>query len=113
LPPLVFEAALRLSWPRLRRDMPVILVLAGPGLIASALLLTAGMHWMAGWSWIAAGLFAASISATDPVAVVTAFDEAKTRGRVDLLVRAESLVNDGSLTPRPMELERHTRTRLR
>ena len=29
LPPLVFEAALRLSWPRLRRDLPVILTLAG------------------------------------------------------------------------------------
>ena len=96
LPPLVFEAALRLNWPGLRRDLPVILALAGPGLAASALLLAAGMHWLAGWSWIAAGLFAAAISATDPVAVVAAFDEAKARGRVDLLVRAESLVNDGS-----------------
>jgi CPA1 family monovalent cation:H+ antiporter len=96
LPPLLFEAALRLSWPRLRRDLPVILTLAGPGLIASALLLAAGMHWIAGWSWTAAGLFGALISATDPVAVVATFDEARVRGRVDLLVRAESLINDGT-----------------
>ncbi len=96
LPPLVFEAALRLSWPRLRRDLPVILTLAGPGLMASALLLATGMHWIAGWSWTAAGLFGALISATDPVAVVATFDEAKVRGRVDLLVRAESLINDGT-----------------
>ena len=54
LPPLVFEAALRLSWPRLRRDLPVILMIAGPGFIASALLLATGVHWIAGWSWIAA-----------------------------------------------------------
>ena len=89
LPPLMFEAALRLSWPRLRRELPVILALTGPGFIASALLLAAGMHWIAGWSWTVAGLFGALISATDPVAVVATFDEAKVRGRVDLLVRAE------------------------
>ncbi|MGJ0509363.1 MAG: cation:proton antiporter [Methylocystis sp.] len=96
LPPLVFEAALRLNWPRLRRDLPVILMLAGPGLMASAVLLAAGMHWIVGWSWAAAGLFGALISATDPVAVIATFDEARVRGRVDLLVRAESLINDGT-----------------
>lgn len=96
LPPLVFEAALRLSWPRLRHELPVILMLAGPGLIASALLLATGTHWIAGWSWTAAGLFGTLISATDPVAVIATFDEARVRGRVDLLVRAESLVNDGT-----------------
>ncbi len=96
LPPRVFEAALRLNWPRLRRDLPVILMLAGPGLMASAALLAAGMHWIVGWSWAAAGLFGALISATDPVAVIATFDEARVRGRVDLLVRAESLINDGT-----------------
>ena len=96
LPPLVFEASLRLGWTRLRRDLPVVLVIAGPGLIASALLLAAGMHWLAGWPWISAGLFGTLISATDPVAVVATFDQAKARGRVDLLVRAESMVNDGT-----------------
>ncbi len=35
----------------------------GPGLVASAALLVAGMHWIIGWSWAAAGLFGAVISA--------------------------------------------------
>lgn len=96
LPPLVFEAALRLSWARLRRDLPVVLTLSVPGLLAAATVVAGGMHWIASWSWYAAGLFGVLISATDPVAVVAAFDEAKVRGRVDLLVRAESLANDGT-----------------
>lgn len=50
--------------------------------------------WIAGWSWFAAGLFLSA--ATEPVAVISVFDEAKVRGRIDMLVRAESLVNDGT-----------------
>jgi len=96
LPPIVFEAALRLSWPALKRDLPVVLTLAVPGLLAAAAIVAGGMHWIVGWAWSAAGLFGILISATDPVAVVAAFDEAKVHGRVDLLVRAESLANDGT-----------------
>ena len=96
LPPLVFEVALRIRWSALRRNLPLVLVLAGPGLGLSAAVIAGGMHYFVGWSWAASFLFGILISATDPVAVVAAFDEAKVHGRVDLIVKAESLANDGT-----------------
>lgn len=95
LPPLVFEAALRLDWHKLRADLPVITTLAVPGLLIAAAIAAAGMHWIVGWSWAGAVLFGILIAATDPVSVIATFDEARVGGRVDLLVRAESLSNDG------------------
>ena len=96
LPPLVFEAGLRIRWKPLRKDLPVIVTLAGPGLVLAAAVVAWGMHWLVGWSLTAAALFGVLIAATDPVAVIATFDKADVRGRVDLLVRAESLANDGT-----------------
>ena len=50
LPPLVFEAAFQLPWKPLRRDFPVILLLATLGVILAATLTAAGMHYIAGWT---------------------------------------------------------------
>lgn len=95
LPPLVFEAALRLDWHKLRADLPVITALAVPGLLIAAAVTAAGMHWLVDWSWSGAVLFGILIAATDPVSVISTFDEVGVGGRIDLLVRAESLTNDG------------------
>lgn len=95
LPPLVFEAALRLDWHKIRADLPVITALAVPGLLVAAAVTAVGMHWIVGWGWAGAALFGILIAATDPVSVIATFDEAGVGGRVDLLVRAESLSNDG------------------
>lgn len=96
LPPLVFEAALRLSWRKLRADLALVAALAVPGLLLAAGATTVGMHFLAGWSWIAAALFGVLIAATDPVAVVSTFDQAGVTGRLDVLVKGESLANDGA-----------------
>jgi CPA1 family monovalent cation:H+ antiporter len=53
LPPLIFEAAFYLRWKELRRDLPVILVLATVGVLVSAAITTAGMHFLAHWEWSA------------------------------------------------------------
>ena len=95
LPPLVFEAALRLRWVRLRAEMPIILALTLPGFAIAVGITAAGMSAFAGWSWAGALLFGILIAATDPVSVIATFDEAGVRGRIDLLVRSESLLNDG------------------
>jgi Na+:H+ antiporter len=96
LPPLVFEAALYLSWKELRRDLAVILVLATVGVVVSAGVTAAGMRYLVGWEWQAALLFGALIAATDPVSVIATFKEAAVQGRLRLLVEAESLFNDGT-----------------
>jgi CPA1 family monovalent cation:H+ antiporter len=96
LPPLVFEAAFQLSWKPLRRDLPVILLLATVGVVLAAALTAAGMHYIAGWTWMAALVFGVLIAATDPVSVIATFKESGVRGRLRLMVEAESLFNDGT-----------------
>jgi CPA1 family monovalent cation:H+ antiporter len=95
LPPLIFEAALQIPWSRLRRELPLLLVLVTLGVALAAGLVACGMHWFAGWSWIGAALFGVLIAATDPVAVIATFKEVKVEPRLHLLVEAESLLNDG------------------
>ncbi|HEY9139530.1 MAG TPA: cation:proton antiporter [Bryobacteraceae bacterium] len=96
LPPLLFEAALYLHWNQLRRDFPVIGLLATVGVLLSAGVTAAGMHFLAHWQWLGALVFGALIAATDPVSVIATFKEAKAQGRLLVLIEAESLLNDGT-----------------
>jgi CPA1 family monovalent cation:H+ antiporter len=96
LPPLIFEASFHLRWKELRRDLPVILVLATGGVLLSAGVSAAGMHLFVHWDWFSAVIFGALIAATDPVSVIATFREAKAQGRLRLLIEAESLLNDGT-----------------
>jgi CPA1 family monovalent cation:H+ antiporter len=96
LPPLIFEAAFYLRWKDLRRDLPVVLVLATFGVILSAAAMAAGMHYLVRWQWFSALIFGILIAATDPVSVIATFKEAKAHGRLLLLVESESLFNDGT-----------------
>ncbi|HYX46434.1 MAG TPA: cation:proton antiporter, partial [Sphingomicrobium sp.] len=95
LPPLVFEAALQLGWNSFRRELPVTLLLAFAGVAIAALVVTVGMHWIVGWSWIGAAFFGVLIAATDPVSVIASFRELKVEPRLSMLVESESLLNDG------------------
>jgi len=96
LPPLLFEAAYHIQWDQLRRDSPLIVVLATLGVLISALATATGMHYLMHWQWIAALVFGVLIAATDPVSVIATFKEAKVQGRLLVLIEAESLLNDGT-----------------
>ena len=96
LPPLIFEATLFIRWRELTHNLPVILVFATIGVLLSALLTSAGMVFLAGWTWQSAALFGILIAATDPVSVIAAFKDAGVHGRLRLLVEAESLFNDAT-----------------
>ena len=95
LPPLIFEAAVQIPWPYLRRELPLLLALVTVGVVLAAAVVTVGMHWLVGWSWLGAGLFGVLIAATDPVAVIASLKETRVQPRLHLLVEAESLLNDG------------------
>jgi CPA1 family monovalent cation:H+ antiporter len=96
LPPLIFEAAFQFRWRELRKDLPAILTFATIGVMVSAAATAAGMHYLARWSWTSASVFGALIAATDPVAVIAMFKDARVHGRIRLLVEAESLFNDAT-----------------
>lgn len=100
LPPLLFEASFHLNFQRLRRDMALVLTLAGPSLLV-AVGSTAGILYVVGpWVGLPAAfgtalLFGAMISATDPVSVLALFREAGVDRRLYTIVEGESLLNDG------------------
>ena len=96
LPPLLFEAASYLHGKQLRRNFPVIVVLATLGVLLSACVTAVGMRYLAQWPWFAALIFGVLIAATDPVSVIATFKEAKVQGRLLVLIEAESLFNDGT-----------------
>ncbi len=97
LPPLIFEAAFHMHWRELKRDLAPVLVLATVGVLVAASITAAGIYFVAGWPLAAALLLGVLISATDPVSVIATFKEAGVKGRLRLLVEAESLFNDGTV----------------
>ncbi len=114
LPPLLFEAALKLEWHHLRRDLLPVLVLAVVGVIISAGVVAVGMHAAVNWPVRDAMIFGILIAATDPVAVIAMLKDAGMKGRRRLLVEGESLFNDGvaavlfgiALSPPPHDTQR-------
>nr|MBA2321200.1 cation:proton antiporter [Deltaproteobacteria bacterium] len=102
LPALLFEAAFHIRPAELRRELvPVLTLAVGGVLVAVAVttgLLYAGLAWTGlapGFGWPHALLFAAVISATDPISVLALFKELGVGRRLYLLVEGESLLNDG------------------
>jgi CPA1 family monovalent cation:H+ antiporter len=96
LPPLLFAAAFDLHWSQLRGNLPLVAVLATAGVLLSAGVTAAGMHYLLQWQWLGALAFGVLIAATDPVSVIAIFKEAKAHGRLLVLIESESLFNDGT-----------------
>jgi Na+:H+ antiporter len=96
LPPLLFEAALMITWSELRRDAFPIFALSTVGTAVAASVVAGGMMGLLGWPTASALVFGALISAIDPVAIIAMFKDNNVHGRVRLLVETESLMNDGA-----------------
>lgn len=96
LPPLLFEAALSLSWRELLDDSLPLLALAGVGTVVSAAVVAGGTVTLLHWPLPSALVFGALIAATDPVAIIAMFKDNRITGRLRLLVESESLFNDGA-----------------
>ncbi|MBS2032604.1 MAG: sodium:proton antiporter [Deltaproteobacteria bacterium] len=103
LPALVFEAAFHIDGKQLWKDHWIVNALATPGLLL-AMVLTAALLVRAtdfeelagGIAWSGALVFAAVVSATDPIAVVALFRSVGAPQRLSVLVEGESLLNDGT-----------------
>lgn len=96
LPPLIFEAAFELRWDALRRNLALVVLLATVGVLLSALVTGSLMNGLVHWPISASLLFGIVMAATDPVSVLATLKEIGARGRLALLIEAESLLNDGT-----------------
>jgi Na+:H+ antiporter len=80
LPPLLFEAALAISWRELQRDFFPITILATLGTVIAACVVTGEMVWLLDWPVPSALVFGVLIAATDPVAIIAMFKTTSSRG---------------------------------
>jgi monovalent cation:H+ antiporter, CPA1 family len=105
LPALVFEAAFDLELEEVRHDGVTLSSLAVPGVIAAIVITAIGLLPMLRAFGVpessiptrgAAVVFAALMSATDPVAVVALFRQLEAPRRLQVIIEGESLLNDGT-----------------
>jgi monovalent cation:H+ antiporter, CPA1 family len=96
LPPLLFDAAFRLDSRELRLVVRPVLLLAIPGVLATAVIVGAVVALALGLPLRVGLLFGSIIAATDPVAVIAVLKEMALPARLIIIPEAESLVNDGT-----------------
>ena len=108
LPALIFESAFSVDWHIMKKQLGQILILAGPIVVCSTFLSALAMRYILGYtdgpdvkeklkfSWDAALMFGAIISATDPVAVVALLKELGASKKLATMIEGESLFNDGT-----------------
>jgi NhaP-type Na+/H+ or K+/H+ antiporter len=100
IPTIIFESAYNSDPFTIKRQIWQILLLAGPGVVVGALIITIGFNYALGYSSelsVAGGLtFGAIVCATDPVAVVALLKELGTPLKFNVLLEGESLLNDGT-----------------
>ena len=102
LPPLLFEAAYHLPFDDFKKNGPHIAFLALAGVLFTSGLTALGtfsafnfFDLVQEFNWSHAFLFAAVISATDPISVLALFKEVGAPKRLYQIVEGESLINDG------------------
>jgi monovalent cation:H+ antiporter, CPA1 family len=96
VPGLVFEAALTLDLPELRRRLLPVGLLASAGVAVTVLLIGTLTHVLLGFSWASGMLLGAILAATDPIAVVTLLRQIKAPAGLAAILEGESLFNDGT-----------------
>jgi CPA1 family monovalent cation:H+ antiporter len=96
VPGLVFEAALRLELPELRRTFGWLVLLAAPGVLLSALVVAVVLNVAVHLPFELGIVLGAMVAATDPVAVISTFRNLRAPARLTTLVEGESLLNDGT-----------------
>ncbi len=96
LPALLFEATLHIEVAALRQTLLPIGLLAVPGVLLTAAIIGALIHWGIRLPWPTALLFGAIVAATDPIAVIAIFKRLGAPHGLELLVEGESLFNDGT-----------------
>ncbi|MCI0401310.1 MAG: sodium:proton antiporter [Gammaproteobacteria bacterium] len=100
LPVLIFEAAFRLDFRALLKDLFIILMLSLPlmalGAAITAVIVYYGIAHPSGFPWVAALLTGALLSATDPASVLSLLKKIKATERINILLEGESLFNDAT-----------------
>ncbi|QSF46624.1 cation:proton antiporter [Paenibacillus tianjinensis] len=95
LPILLGDATLKLPFSHLREQQKPVLALAFGGTLLSFLLIGLVVYWGLGLPLIVSFTFAALMSATDPISVISIFKSLGVPKNIVTIIEGESLFNDG------------------
>ncbi|MED1865128.1 cation:proton antiporter [Fictibacillus nanhaiensis] len=95
LPILLGEASIKLPYRHLREQAKPIMALAVGGTFITFLVVGLGSYYLLGFGLQTAFVFAALMSATDPVSVLSIFKTLGVNRKLATIIEGESLFNDG------------------
>ena len=96
LPPLLFEMALAVDVRRLTEDLAVVMLMAVVAVVAATVMVGGALFATSDLTLIACLLLGATVSTTDPAAVVTIFRKLGAPKRLLVILEGESLLNDAA-----------------
>ncbi|MEZ5934225.1 MAG: cation:proton antiporter [Alphaproteobacteria bacterium] len=96
LPPLLFEMALAVDVRRLLEDLAVVMLMAVVAVVAATVMVGGALYAVSNLTLIACLLLGATISTTDPAAVITIFRKLGAPRRLLVILEGESLLNDAA-----------------
>ncbi|OWR30338.1 sodium:proton antiporter [Saccharibacillus sp. O23] len=95
LPILLGDATLKLPFSHLREQTKPVIALAFGGTLLSFALIALGSYYLLGLPLVVACTFAALMSATDPISVISIFKSLGVPKKLTTVIEGESLLNDG------------------
>lgn len=96
LPLMLFEASWNLNLKVLRDCYKAVAVYATVGVIVSAVVVGAVLHYAAGLDFTTSLILGSILAATDPISVLALFKRMGIQVRLTALLEGESLLNDGT-----------------
>ncbi len=96
LPPLLFEMALAVDVRRLMEDLAVVMLMAVIAVITATAFVGAALSTFSPLDLVVCLIFGATISTTDPAAVITIFKKLGAPKRLLVILEGESLLNDAA-----------------
>ena len=96
LPPLIYSAAVAMSWREFRYNLRVISLLAVGGVIFTALMVAAATHYLIGLPWAVGFLLGAIVAPPDVVAPLAIARKLGLPRRVLVVLEGEGLANDAT-----------------
>ncbi|MGI9492713.1 MAG: cation:proton antiporter, partial [Geminicoccaceae bacterium] len=96
LPPLLFEMALAVDVRRLMEDLAAVMLMAVVAVITATAFVGGALVTVSSLDPVVCLLFGATISTTDPAAVVTIFRKLGAPKRLLVILEGESLLNDAA-----------------
>src|SRR5579872_1210372 len=96
LPPLIYDAAVAMSWREFRFNLRPIALLAIGAVVFTTVIVAAATHWLLGLAWPVGFVVGAIVSPPDSVAPISIAKRMRLPRRIIVVLEGEGLANDAT-----------------